>query len=198
MHLSAVICAAGASTRLGQPKQLLPCHGGVLLQRVIEQVASVADDTRVVLGCHANDIAARIRGAQTLINSRWREGLATSLACAVSSLDQRSDALLIALCDQPRIEQRHYQRLKAAFGAWPHGLVASRYAGRNAVPAVFGREFFAELGALNGDAGARGLLQRHAARLLSVDCPDAAFDLDTPADLRNWLRPEDDRAPKRG
>jgi len=188
IHFGAVILAAGASTRMGEPKQLLPLEGRPLLVRAVEAaLASPAWPVVVVVGAHADKIRPVLARHPVLIaeNPAWAEGMASSLRAGIDTLRQFSrslDAALIALCDQPAFSAEAIARLVAAQRTTGRSIVAARYADRLGAPALFLREHFAALAALTGEEGARTLLQQHADRVAAVDLPELAIDLDTPGD----------------
>ena len=188
IHFGAVILAAGASTRMGEPKQLLPLEGRPLLVRAVEAaLASPAWPVVVVVGAHADKIRPVLARHPVLIaeNPAWAEGMASSLRAGIDTLRQFSrslDAALIALCDQPAFSAEAIARLVAAQRTTGRSIVAARYAERLGAPALFLREHFAALAALTGEEGARTLLQQHADRVAAVDLPELAIDLDTPGD----------------
>jgi CTP:molybdopterin cytidylyltransferase MocA len=183
-----VILAAGESARMGTPKQLLPLDGQPLLVRAVDAaLASAAWPVVVVLGAHAEKIKPALARLPVLVveNPAWSEGMASSLRLGVATLQQFSrqlDAALVALCDQPAFSSDTIARLVAAQRATGRGIVAARYAGRNAAPALFLREHFPALTALTGESGARTLLNDSPDRVTPVDLPSLALDLDTPAD----------------
>jgi CTP:molybdopterin cytidylyltransferase MocA len=183
-----VILAAGESARMGTPKQLLPLDGQPLLVRAVDAaLASAAWPVVVVLGAHAEKIKPALARLPVLVveNPAWSEGMASSLRLGVATLQQFSrqlDAALVALCDQPAFSSDTIARLVAAHRATGRGIVAARYAGRNAAPALFLREHFPALTALTGESGARTLLNDSPDRVTPVDLPSLALDLDTPAD----------------
>ena len=116
----------------------------------------------------------------------WAEGMAASIRAGITTLQQfsrRLDAALIALCDQPAFSADTIAQLLAAQRATGRSIVAARYGGRQAAPALFLREHFPALAALTGEEGARALLNADPARVASVDLPALAVDLDTPADV---------------
>ena len=183
----AVILAAGASHRMGEPKQLLPLAGQPLLLRAVEAaLASPAWPVVVVLGAHADKIRPLLARRPVLVaeNPAWAEGMASSLRAGIAVLQQFSrtlDAAVIALCDQPAFSADVIAQLIATQHATGRSIVAARYGGRNGAPALFLREHFPALIALSGEEGALALL-RDEARIAIVDLPALAFDLDTPAD----------------
>jgi molybdenum cofactor cytidylyltransferase len=182
-----VVLAAGASTRLGHPKQLATHEGEPLLRRAaLAAVQAGARPVVVVLGAHAPQVAPALDGLDdvtVVVNAEWPTGLASSLGAGLRALGSAScDAALVTLADQPLVDAADLRRLLAAFGA-PARVVAAEYDGTLGVPAIFGREHFAELLALTGDAGAGGWLRRHAGAVTAVPVPNASFDVDTAADL---------------
>jgi molybdenum cofactor cytidylyltransferase len=193
-RFGAVILAAGASTRMGQPKQLLPLDGQPLVVRSAEAaLASSAWPVVVVLGANAGAIRPSLAKLPVLIaeNPAWAEGMAASIRAGITTLQQFSRALegaVVALCDQPAFSPGVIQRLVAAHQATGAGIVAAHYGGRNAAPALFLREHFAALAALTGEEGARQLLNGGAARVATVDLPELAVDLDTPEDYAATTR----------
>ena len=183
-----VILAAGASTRMGAPKQLLELDGRPLIVRAVEAaLASSAWPVAVVLGAHAEKIRPALARLPVLVaeNPAWAEGMASSLRAGIATLRQFSralDAAVVALCDQPAFSTDTIAQLVAAHRASGRSIVAARYGGHQGAPALFLREHFAALAALTGEEGARTLLQQHADRVAAVDLPELAIDLDTPGD----------------
>jgi len=183
------ILAAGASTRMGTPKQLLEIDGKPLLVRAVEAaLASAAWPIVVVLGAHAEKIRPLLASYPVLVteNPAWSEGMAASIRAGVATLQQFSrhlDAALIALCDQPAFSTATIAQLVATQRTRGRSIVAARYAGRHGAPALFLREHFPTLTALTGEEGARALLNDQPALVTSVELPELALDLDTPADV---------------
>jgi len=184
-----VILAAGSSTRMGKPKQLLELEGKPLVVRAVEAaLASPAWPVVVVLGAHAEKIRPVLAPFPVLVteNSAWAEGMAASIRAGVSTLHEFSrhiDAAVIALCDQPAFSADIIAQLVATQRATGRSVVAARYAGRQGAPALFLREHFPTLIALTGEEGARTLLNDASERVASIDLPALAVDLDTPEDF---------------
>lgn len=183
-----VILAAGASSRMGTPKQLLELDGKTLLTRTIEAaLASNAWPVVVVLGANAEKIRATISRLPVLVaeNPAWSEGMAASIRTGVTTLQQFSrslDAGIFALCDQPAFSTGTITRLVEEQLATGRGIVASHYSGRNGAPALFVRQHFPALAALTGEEGARAMLNGDPSQVAVVDLPALATDLDTPED----------------
>lgn len=188
-RFGAIILAAGASTRMGSPKQLLTIAGRPLLLRTIDAtLASPAWPVVVVLGAHAEKIRPLLARLPVLIAEApdWSEGMAASLRTGVTTLRQFSRALdgaLVALCDQPAFSAAVIAQLVAAQCLTGRTIIAARYSGRNGAPALFLRQHFETLARLTGEAGARELLNGDPARIASIDLPALAQDLDTPGDV---------------
>ena len=187
LKAAAVILAAGASTRLGNPKQLVQIDGESLLLRTARLALEAGcAPVIVVLGFEADRMSAELAGlpVEAVVNQKWDSGMGSSLACGVvAALRARPkmDALVLLVCDQPRLTAAHLLRLLALHAAGSSAITASAYAGRAGVPAVFGTGLFSALKSIEGDQGARDLIFRHGAR--TVDWPDGAYDIDLPGDL---------------
>ena len=183
MTVAAIVLAAGASRRLGQPKQLLTVDGVPLVRRIAERARAACDAACVVLGANAGEIVPALDGLgiPILVAMDWGEGMAASLRRGVEwAALSGHDAVAIFTCDQPRLSVAHARQLVERHRATGES-VASRYAGTLGVPAVLGRARFPELVRLRGDRGARAVLREDPC-VVVVDWPDGALDIDTPAD----------------
>jgi len=176
---------------MGASKQLVELEGRPLVARVVEAVlGSPARPVVAVVGADAERVRAAIAHlpVSTAFNPAWPSGIASSIRLGLSALlgaEPGLDAVLVALCDQPALSPEIIGRL-AALHRTTGLIAAARYGGRNGAPAVFGREHFAELAALEGDEGARRLLNGQPGRVAAADLPEMGLDLDTPEDCRQW------------
>jgi len=186
---AAIVLAAGASTRLGQAKQLIEIEGESLLRRTARLALEAGcAPVFVVLGFEAERLRAELAGlgATAVIHEHWAEGMGSSLRRGMEMLraaEARAAGVLLLVCDQPGLAVEHLQRLLAEQGADENRIAASEYAGRTGVPAVFGRGFFAELLAIEGDRGAREVMRQHTQAVSAIPWPEGAMDLDRPEDL---------------
>jgi CTP:molybdopterin cytidylyltransferase MocA len=183
----AVVLAAGASRRLGRPKQLVVHRGRTLVRAAVEEaLASSCNRVGVVLGARAHAISAAMSGldVDVVVNRAWREGVASSIRAGVSWARQREcAAALFVLCDQPALTSAHLDRLAQAHeGGAP--IVASRYGDVLGVPALFDRAELPALLELRGDEGAKRVIHERGA--LGIDWPEGGRDIDTQDDVA-WL-----------
>jgi len=184
-----VLLAAGGSTRLGTPKQLLPYQGKSLLRRAAESaVASHCRPIVVVLGAHAEECDCELRNlpVSIVINTDWMEGMGASLRLGVKTLLGEStlslDAVIVILCDQPLLTVSTLNALIDAYDTTSSRIVASEYGEIVGVPALFHNSLFPELLNLNGAQGARQILRRHPHETHKVAFADGGIDIDTAAD----------------
>jgi molybdenum cofactor cytidylyltransferase len=187
-NLWIIILAAGASRRLGTSKQLLQVRGKTLLAQTITRAANISPGrVLTVLGAEYSRMRAHIRRnhlpTRCVYNRDWALGMGRSLATGVRALPRTADVALVLLCDQPRVGERALRRLLKAGHRDRNAIIASRYAGRLGVPAAFPRRAFEDLRKLDADQGARALLNEGTGRfrIIPVEMPEAAVDIDTPA-----------------
>lgn len=193
MSCALLLLAAGASSRWGKPKALLPWGEGER-STLVAHLAAVALDSGCapvvrVLGAHALDVARAVMpdGVVDAFNPGWREGMGSSIGCGLRrALQEAPDlaAVIVLPCDQPLVTPAVLAELRAALLDHPEALAVCDYQnGAHGPPAGFGRAYFSELLALGGDEGGRQILRRHAARRRLVAFSDGRWDLDCAADL---------------
>jgi molybdenum cofactor cytidylyltransferase len=193
--IAGIVLAAGRSSRLGRPKQLLPLKGEPLLRFTLQRILSTSlDVVYVVLGHHADDITPFIEDLPVRIvyNPHAGQGQSTSVLAGLNAVaPAEPDAVMMLLGDQPQIDPEVVNRLISRWQETRTGVVAPRYAGgpgRN--PIIFDRVVLPELMTLTGDIGARDIVRAHQARgdisLVEVNAP-APRDVDTEADYVSVL-----------
>ena len=184
--LAVIILAAGGSSRLGRPKQLLRYRGQPLIVRAVHLAATVTDDKIIVV---LGDQQLRLRRAlrsrpgnsRLVTNSKWRLGQASSLRRGLAAVPAGTAAVLVLVVDQVFLTAKDLTRLVSA---WRRRAAKPAVASHNiaiGVPAIIPRRWFASLRKLEGDVGAKPLL-RTIACLTQVAMPHAAFDVDTEQD----------------
>jgi molybdenum cofactor cytidylyltransferase len=187
--VAALVLAAGSSRRMGGANKLLQPVGGIaMLRRAVNAaLASRCTSVLVVTGADAGAAQACLAGleVQFVHNPDHASGMASSLRCGLAALPADADAAVVLLADMPRIDGGHVDRLLAAFDPRQPKIVAPVKDGRRGNPILWPREFFAEMMAVEGDVGAREVLQRHASQVEAVAFDDDAIfaDVDTPAAL---------------
>ena len=186
-RITAVVLAAGASTRFGQPKQLLDWSGKPFLAHIAD-VALEAElaPVIVVLGCQAEAARAALgtRPVQAVMNWRWEQGLSTSMQVGLAALTPTAEAVIFMQCDQPLVTPDLLRALVARFEETGAPIVYPTHAGQRGTPALFARRLFPELAAVSGDEGGRAVIARHADEVATVEVvdPDVLADIDTPTD----------------
>jgi molybdenum cofactor cytidylyltransferase len=177
--IPAVILAAGASRRLGRPKQLVRFGAETLLARAVA-AASACDPVIVVTGCQAEAVARELSRlpVHRVFNPGWEEGMASSIRAGVRALPPGAEGALFLVCDQPAVDRLMVERLLEAWRGVP---VASVYAGVRGIPAILPAAAFPALLALRGDRGAKALLA--GPDVVEVPFPEGAWDIDEPGDL---------------
>jgi len=184
--LHVIVLAAGSSSRLGQPKQLAKLGGRPALHIVVSNAVAVAGHAvTVVIGAHSQELTRLLAHspATVVVNRHWEEGIASSLRHALTAVPPTASAVLVMLGDQVAVTSDDLKRLINAWNGHDTVIASAVYQGHVGVPAIFPRWCFSELRELRGDRGARMIIERHAQRLVHVQMPNAAIDLDTPEDL---------------
>ena len=184
-----IILAAGGSTRFGTPKQLFKYQGHSLVRRAaITALNCNAGPVVVSVGANREEVQVELSGLDvaTVANTDWQQGMSTSLILALDFFTREFpsiDAVLFLLCDQPRVDAAKLIDLLEAYETTGEPIVASEYNNTLGVPALFDRSMFGELMRLTGDQGAKSVIKHHINRVRRVSMPEAAFDIDSLADV---------------
>jgi molybdenum cofactor cytidylyltransferase len=190
-----VLLAAGASTRLGQPKQLLIYEGEPLVRRIARQaLASRVASLVVVVGNQAEQVRDSLAGLdlQIVENPDFLQGQSTSLKAGLGALAPDLAAAMVLLVDQPFVDAELIDQLIARYAETGALIVAPQHGGRRGNPVLFDRAIIPELLTVVGDVGAREIIGRHRNRLATLELPsDRAFlDVDTWEDYERLSRPQ--------
>ena len=159
-----------------------------MLRTVLGRAIDVAGSSvSVVLGAHAAEIAPLLgrMPVTVVVNHHWSEGLASSIRAGIGQLAGSCSGAMLVLADQGSVGVADLQRLTDAWRRSPLCIVAAQYAGGVGAPVIFPRSDFRNLLELRGDRGAQQLLRRNETRVIKVQMPTAAVDIDTPEDLAN-------------
>lgn len=188
--VGAVILAAGSSSRMGSPKQILQFRGESLLRRAaLAALGAGCGPVIVVTGAYAELSRRELDGldVREALNPYWATGMASSIRAGVEvlvSANADADAAVLLLCDQPHVTADIISGLVAAHRATGKLVVASTYGGSFGVPALFSSALFAELTRLEGRDGAKQMIKRHASEAHFLPFPCGEVDVDTPDDFR--------------
>lgn len=186
--IAVVVLAAGASTRMGQPKQLLDWGGKPLVRHVVDQVLGGQDGILphrviVVLGSHADQVRAALEGSDVrlVVNAEWERGLSASLCAGLAAVPADVAAVVFVHADQPNVTPQLLAALATRFHETGAPIVVPVYHGQRSTPTLFARELFDELAHVSGDEGGRSLIFKHADRVAVVeaDDPHTLADIDT-------------------
>jgi molybdenum cofactor cytidylyltransferase len=189
-----IILAAGASTRMGQSKQLLQVNGDPLLVKCVAAAQSSAiQKIVVVLGANEKEHRALIGDLKIEIvyNEYWQKGMGGSIKAGLRSLLKLSPSLngiVILVCDQPLLTSDHINKLIAKHLQTSKPIVASAYANTSGVPVFFHSTCFEKLLDLKDEQGAKKILQESADDVVTIDFPQGEIDLDTLEDYEKFKR----------
>jgi molybdenum cofactor cytidylyltransferase len=188
-----VILAAGNSSRLGEPKQLLCYENKTLIRRIAEAAASVANVTLVVVtGYDAGQITAELESVtySPAHNADWPTGMASSVRSGLSQLllvNPAVESVILAVSDQPFATTTLFEMLISKANETNSGIVASAYADTLGTPVLFTKKYFDALLSLTGTEGAKKLLKKFENDVSSVPFPSGAIDIDTKQDYQKLL-----------
>jgi len=195
-QVSAVILAAGTSTRMGRAKQLLPLGGTTVLARTLDNVRSAGlVEMVLVLGASAESIRrqlpqALLQGVKIIVNHAYGQGMASSLREGLSAVDPQAAAALIILGDQPFLQPLTLRQIIDEYHASRAQIVIPLYQGKRGNPVLLDRSVFSEVMALEGDVGCRAIFSNHLEGISKVEVEDMGvlLDMDDPADYERLKR----------
>lgn len=191
-NIPVIILAAGASRRMGTPKQLLSYGQKSLINHVIECAQrSEAQNIIVVLGAYANQIESTINQGIVLKNEQWNQGISSSIRCGINYINSylpSTDAVVILLCDQPLVTSSLINQLLYTYSQNKYQIIACQYGKTRGVPALFPAHFFPQLVKLRGDKGAKKIIEEYSEQVLTISFPPGALDLDYPHDYERLHR----------
>lgn len=184
--IAGLLLAAGGSRRFGSQKLVAALNDVPLVRYAAQALAQVTDELIVVVGSDAAAVTRALDGinARVVENAEWEQGLSTSIRRGVQAAASNTTALLIALGDEPRVSGTVSRSVISAWRETGRPIVVARYAGESGHPVLFDASVFAELTALDGDRGAKRVIDRLPERVAYVDIATAPpLDVDEPADL---------------
>ena len=192
-ELAIILLAAGNSSRMGTPKQMLNIGPGSLLEHSVTcAIASNVPNILVVLGAHAVEHKQMLKGfsVNLVVNPEWARGIGRSLKLGLSKAIEHYpgiQAVMVLVCDQPLLSGSQIKMLSDAYVQSHPYAVASQYNGVYGVPAVFDRSLFSELLSIDDGSGAREILKKWEGKLLLIPFEGGEIDLDTPEDYKKFI-----------
>ncbi len=190
----AVVLSAGASSRMGRPKALLPVDGVPFIERIVRALERTeVNRTLVVLGHNAEAMREAIAylGVDTVVNPDYARGQLSSLHTAIRALNgEPVEAILVHLVDHPFIESRLVDRMIERFRVEEKLIVVPRFNGRRGHPVLFSSKLFPEFLAASLDTGAKPVVRGHPEETLELDTEEAGIlvDIDTPEEYRKHVK----------
>lgn len=195
-NIGVVILAAGSSSRLGRPKQLVKFKDKPLLQHVIDTIDPYRfSPSLLVLGANSDQVLKSINPKNVTIsrNENWSEGIASSIRLGVSEsmkLIDTLDGILFLLSDQPFVSRELIEKLLESHMNGNQQITACSYNDNIGVPAIFGSQFFPELLELKGDVGAKKIITQNIESVETITFEHGSFDVDTEEDVHKLLDKE--------
>jgi len=182
--------AAGSSSRMGEAKQLLPWKEATLIEDVIAKTLQLNTvKTVVVLGANEDKIVPKITSypIEVIYNIEWEKGLGNSIAFGIYHIKKNYDVdgVLVTLADQPLIEATYLKVMIDLFETDKNQIIATKYQnGKLGVPALFDKSYLLELSIIDGDKGAKSILEKYTNSVITTQINTNVFDIDTDEDYK--------------
>ena len=192
-NIAILILAAGSSSRMGRPKQLLPWKNTNLLGNAMNQaIAAKSNAVFVVLGANSEAIRKKIiaHKVEVIDNPNWKLGLGSSIGAGISFLVEKKlefDGILIMLADQPLIDLNHLNLMMKTFYSTNKSIIATSYGNRAGVPAIFDKAYFDDLKYLTNDYGAKQIIEYNKSEVFIIDAKSKITDIDTETEYQSLL-----------
>ncbi len=188
-----LLLAAGGSSRMGNPKPLLPWGDRTLIEYQAGLLLETGQAVAVVLGSDADEILPLLDQSpvECFINKAWAQGMGSSIRCGIEGIIRTfpdAAGVMVALVDQPLVSLSHYKKMTALFQAGSQQILVSRdRSGLQGVPVLFDRAYFESLRSLKGDEGAKSVIRQHPRHVQYVPCDGLLDDMDTGEDYLRLL-----------
>ncbi len=186
--LSVLILAAGMSNRLGKAKQLLRFDDESLLQIAIKKALLFSSDITVILGARSDECEKEIKNlnVKSYVNTEYKKGMGNSLSFGISKL-KYAKKVLVMLCDMPLIPMFHFERMIEISNENQDLLICSKYQNKLAVPSIFPNKYFELLENLDGEKGAKKILEKNNSKFVKLE-DKYSIDIDTKEDYKKLLK----------
>lgn len=181
-----LLLGAGGGSRFGSQKLVARVHGSPIVSRAAKTLGANVARLVVVVGSERQVVVDALAGidADLVENPGWASGLASSLKRGIAAMPEDTEAVIVALGDQPGVDPAVMREVIARWRETRKPIVVARYRGQRGHPVLLGRSMFADLRAIEGDVGARELIDRDPSRAAFVEVDaDPPRDVDAPDDL---------------
>ena len=192
-NIGILLLAAGSSSRLGQPKQLVKINHEILIEYIINSaLATPCNPIVIVLGAHYQKIKPLIEhhSIYVLVNKNWEKGMGSTIACGMDFIIKNFPnlkAVILLVCDQYKLSEKDILKLITIYEKTEKNIIASKYGNTIGVPALFSKNIFQELIKLNSHQGAKNIINQYKNELATIDFPEGISDLDTKEDLEKLI-----------
>jgi molybdenum cofactor cytidylyltransferase len=192
-EIPVLLLAAGSSSRMGRPKQLLPWGNQLLIEHQIQTLLYTGNPILVVLGANADLIVPVVEKFRVniVMNKQWNNGIGSSISAGLNNLSCKAPVprgVLIALLDQPFVTTVHFKKMLRTFQNGHRQIIVSGSAsGWQGVPALFDAYYFKELSGLNGKVGAKNIIQQYRKYVTKIECNEILDDMDTQESYQRML-----------
>jgi molybdenum cofactor cytidylyltransferase len=190
--IGVILLAAGASLRLGEPKQLLKFRGETLLRRNAKIARAVSNKVVVTLGARIEILRKEIEDLPVEIveNADWESGMSGSIRVGLKRLidDKRLKAVIVMVCDQPFVDENLLKKIIVRFQETGAPVVACAYQNTLGVPAFFTGNFSPNCSRSTRGRARNDLIKKYEAQTAAIEFPEGAFDVDTQEDYENLLK----------
>jgi molybdenum cofactor cytidylyltransferase len=189
-----LLLAAGASSRMGKPKQLLPWGKQTLIGHQIQTLLKTDHPVNVIIGSNSDIIFPVIEKfpINIFINTDWESGMGSSISFGIGQMVQKfpeAEGVLITLLDQPLLTTSYFQKILGACQPCSQQILVSHSSsGWTGVPVLFDRCYFAELAELQNEEGAKKIVKRHEENVIQLDAGELPEDIDTPETYQQLLK----------
>ncbi|MEO7121016.1 MAG: nucleotidyltransferase family protein [Ginsengibacter sp.] len=191
-----IILAAGESSRMKEPKQLLPFKGKTLLKHTIDEALNSGFQVIVVLGANEPIITEHLEDnlIPIVFNKNWKDGIATSIKAGLAKAIEKNTEIencILCVCDQPYISANLFKALSDKKKTSGKKIVASSYAATLGTPVLFDKKYFDALLNLQGNEGAKKLLSLYEDDIASISFEKGELDIDTKSDYEKFIEQTD-------
>ena len=186
-----IILAAGSSSRMGEPKQLMMYKNKTFLQHIIAEAKNVnLEPVICVTGYQSDLIKKSLMGMDVSIvyNPQWPEGMGSGISAGIKQLLVSDvDSVILAVGDQPYVSSDLFKTMQKLKDQSGKGIVACSYAGTLGTPVLFGKDYFSQLKSLSGNQGAKNIVKLNMSDVCPIEFEKGSIDIDTKEDYENLI-----------